>query len=284
MDAVTEAPGYVHTQRAPLCLIVYGTAIARLVGAWRAHSERPIALVLVGSGLAMALLTAAFHLTIVDEGDRLAIRFGPLPLFRRTVRYADIVKVEIDRRSVYDRLPLERRQICWAHLKRDFQKCVDRGSAAAKVGRAGLRIVKEPFACWHRHRDGPTDRDALLEEIAPLARRLNRVLTAGRRCADGRAATFCANLLTLWPALWLFTPEEGVGPTNNHAERLPRRGVLWRKRSFGSPSEEGCRFVERMLTVVQTLRLQNRSAPTFLHDAISAHRAARPAPKFLVAG
>jgi transposase len=189
-----------------------------------------------------------------------------------------------DRWSVYDRLPLEQRQICWAHLKRDFQKCVDRGPAAAKVGRAGLRIVKAVFACWHRHRDGPPDRDALLEEIAPLARRLDRVLTAGRRCADGQAATFCANLLKLWPALWLFTLEEGVEPTNNHAERLLRRGVLWRKRSFGSQSEEGCRFVERMLTVVQTLRLQNRSALTFLHDAISAHRAARPAPKFLVAG
>ena len=189
-----------------------------------------------------------------------------------------------DRWSVYDRLPLEQRQICWAHLKRDFQRCVDRGSAAAKVGRAGLRIVKELFACWHRHRDGPTDRDVLLEEIAPLARRLNRVLTAGRRCADGPAAAFCANLLKLWPALWLFTLEEGVQPTNNHAERLLRRGVLWRKRSFGSQSEAGCRFVERMLTVVQTLRLQNRSALTFLHDAISAHRAARPAPKSLVAG
>jgi transposase len=63
-----------------------------------------------------------------------------------------------------------------------------------------------------------------------------------------------------------------------------RRGVLWRKRSFGSHSEDGCRFVERMLTVVQTLRLQDRSVLTYLHEAISAYRAARPAPKFLVAG
>jgi transposase len=189
-----------------------------------------------------------------------------------------------DRWSVYDRLPLEQRQICWAHLKRDFQKCVDRGGAATTIGRAGLRIVKEVFACWHRHRDGPPDREALLAEIAPLARRLDRVLTAGQRCADTKAATFCANLLALWPALWLFTLEEGVEPTNNHAERMLRRGVLWRKRSFGSQSEDGCRFVERMLTVVQTLRLQDRSVLTYLHEAISAYRTARPAPKFLVAG
>ena len=189
-----------------------------------------------------------------------------------------------DRWSVYDQLPPERRQLCWAHLKRDFQKCVDRGGAAAVVGRAGLRVVAGVFACWHRHRDGPPGGEQLLEELAPLARRLERALRAGQRCADGPAATFCANLLGLWPALWLFAVEAGVEPTNNHAERLLRRGVLWRKRSFGSHSEAGCRFVERMLTVVQTLRLQNRSALTFLHDAVAAHRAARPAPQLLNAG
>jgi transposase len=62
--------------------------------------------------------------------------------------------------------------------------------------------------------------------------------------------------LALYPALWLFTALEGVEPTNNHAERILRLGVLWRKNSFGCHSPEGCRFVERMLTVVQTLRLQ----------------------------
>jgi transposase len=189
-----------------------------------------------------------------------------------------------DRWSVYNRLPLEQRQICWAHLKRDFQKCVDRGGAAATIGQAGLQVVTELFACWHRPRDGPLDRDELLAEIAPLTRRLKRALTAGQRCADSKAATFCANLLELWPALWLFVLQEGVEPTNNHAERMLRRGVLWRKRSFGSHSQAGCRFVERMLTVVQTLRLQKRPVLAYLQEAISAHRAARPAPKFLIAG
>jgi transposase len=188
-----------------------------------------------------------------------------------------------DRWAVYDRLPPERRQVCWAHLRRDFQKLVGRGGTAAPIGRSGLRVAKELFACWHRHRDGPADRDRLLDEIAPLARRLDRVLSAGQRCADGPAATFCANLLGLWPALWLFSLADGVEPTNNHAERLLRRGVLWRKRSFGSQSADGCRFVERMLTVVQTLRLQGRAALTYLHDAIAAHRAGQAPPKLLIA-
>src|SRR5271157_3802070 len=80
-------------------------------------------------------------------------------------------------------------------------------------------------------------------------------LEQGCSCADSKAATFCANLLALYPALWLFASIEGVEPTNNHVERILRLGVLWRKNSFGCHSAAGCRFVERMLTVVQTLRL-----------------------------
>ena len=77
---------------------------------------------------------------------------------------------------------------------------------------------------------------------------------------------------------------EGVEPTNNHAERLLRRGVLWRKNAFGSHSEAGCRFVERMLTVVQTRRLQGRSVLDYLYEALVAHRNRLPAPSLLATG
>lgn len=189
-----------------------------------------------------------------------------------------------DRWSAYGALELGRRQVCWAHLKRDFRKCLDRGGAAARVGEAGLRVVKELFACWHRHRDGPGDRDRLLAEVAPLARRLERALAAGRRCADGRVATFCTNLLELWPALWLFVLEEGVEPTNNHAERVLRGGVLWRKVAQGSRSAGGCRFVERLLTAAQSLRLQGRPVLSYLQQALRAHRQGSPAPSLLPTG
>jgi hypothetical protein len=74
-----------------------------------------------------------------------------------------------------------------------------------------------------------------------------------------------------------------VEPTNNAAERALRPAVLWRRRSFGCHSEGGCRFVERMLTVVQTLRLQKRRVIDYLADAITAHRQGLPAPKLLPA-
>ena len=186
-----------------------------------------------------------------------------------------------DRWSVYSKLPLELRQICWAHLKRDFQKLVDRGGPADAIGRAGLEVVECLFADWWAFRRGELDRAGLQARMDPIARELQGILEQGRSCADSKAATFCANLLALYPALWLFTMIEGVEPTNNHAERILRSGVLWRKNAFGCHSAEGCRFVERMLTVVQTLRLQKRPVLDYLYRAIVAHRAGLPAQQLL---
>ena len=97
-------------------------------------------------------------------------------------------------------------------------------------------------------------------------------------------ATFSENVLALEAALWTFATTEGVEPTNNFMERLLRRAVLWRKRSFGSRSQAGLRFVERILTVVQTRRLQGQSVLDYLHDALCAHRAGQPCPKLVSAG
>jgi hypothetical protein len=96
-----------------------------------------------------------------------------------------------------------------------------------------------------------------------------------------KAARFCRNLLAVYPALWTFARVEGVEPTNNRAERTLRPAVLWRKISLGNPSEAGCRFAERILTTVQTLRLQKRHVLTYLRQAVIAHRAGQPAPALI---
>ena len=186
-----------------------------------------------------------------------------------------------DRWSAYSKLPLNLRQICWAHLKRDFQKLVDRGGPAEAIGRVGLEVVECLFADWWAFRRGELDRPGLQARLDPTARELQGILEQGRCCADSKAATFCVNLLAVYPALWLFAAVEGVEPTNNHAERILRLGVLWRKNAFGCHSAAGCRFVERILTVVQTLRLQKRPVLEYLHRAIVAHRAGLPAPQLL---
>jgi transposase len=137
------------------------------------------------------------------------------------------------------------------------------------------------FADWWAFRRGELDRPGLQARLAPIARELQGVLEQGRSCADSNAATVCVNLLALYPALWLFPAIEGVEPTNNHADRVLRLGVLWRKNSFGCHSAAGCQFVERMLTVVQTPRLQKPPVLDYLYRAIMAHRAGLPAPQLL---
>src|SRR5512135_3814443 len=168
------------------------------------------------------------------------------------------------------------------HLKRDFQKLIDRGGPADAIGRVGLEVVEYVFALWGDFRRGELDRAGLQAGLEPAVRELHDALERGGGCGDKKAVAFCENVLALYPALWLFAAVEGVEPTNNHIERMLRPGVLWRKNAFGSHSEAGCRFAERMLTVVQTLRLQKRHAVDYLHHALAAHRSGLPAPVLLI--
>jgi len=185
-----------------------------------------------------------------------------------------------DRWSVYGRWSTSLRQVCWAHLKRDFQKLVDRGGTAKKYGDLGLGVVQILFHEWHLFRGGGS-REQLQHELQPLQATMHAWLEDGARCADSKTAKFCKNLLTLEPALWTFLTHADVEPTNNHAERVLRPAVLWRKNAFGCHSAAGCRFVERMQTVVQTLRLRKRSVFAFLTQAVANHRCALPTPLLL---
>jgi transposase len=189
--------------------------------------------------------------------------------------------VHSDRWHVYLQVPEERRQLCWAHLKRDFRKIVESGGPSLFVGRRGLRIVSDLFAAWHAFQAGSIARPRLRELIAPLERRLSKTLLEGAFGQDARVAKFCENLIHLEPALWTFAKVEGVEPTNNFMERLVRLAVLWRRRSFGSNSHSGCRFVERILTVVQTCRLNEANALEYLAQSVDAHRSQRECPKLL---
>ena len=186
-----------------------------------------------------------------------------------------------DRWNVYLQIPDERRQLCWAHLKRDFQKIVDCGGPSVFVGRRGLRIVRELFAAWHAFQEGKVTRQQLQTRIEPLKRRLGKTLLEGGLGDDARVAKFCGHLLELECALWTFAAQEGVEPTNNYMERLLRRAVLWRRRSFGCNSQAGCQFVERILTVVQTCRLHGKNSLEYLCSAVHTHRRGLSCPSLL---
>jgi transposase len=189
-----------------------------------------------------------------------------------------------DRWSAYNRFPAERRALCYAHLKRDFQALVDRGGEAEPVGRWGVAEVERLVALWHRFRAGECDRQELRRRLIPLQARLGRLLRRGQDNPDRKAAALGRELTKWWSALWTFARVEGVEPTNNGAERALRPAVLWRKGSFGSDSEVGSRFAERLLTVAATCRQQGRGLLDFLVAAGEAALHGTAAPSLLPAG
>ena len=188
-----------------------------------------------------------------------------------------------DRWCVYDDWP-GKRQLCWAHIKRNWEKQAERGGKAAVVAAAWLEVQCRVFALWHLFRGGGCSRKQMDQKMGPLYLELWQVLGRGRRSRDRKLARFGTRLADRYDHLWTFVMVEGVEPTNNHAERVQRRAVLWRRRSFGCHSAEGCRYVERILSVVQTLRLQKRSVLEFLGESILAHRNGTQHPRLLVEG
>ncbi|MBI2760955.1 MAG: transposase, partial [Chloroflexi bacterium] len=163
-----------------------------------------------------------------------------------------------DRGTMDKWLPADRRQVCWAHRKRDVQKLVDWGPASRPSGQQLLTVEARVFALWHRFRQGVIDRATLGVELAPIQATMWQVLVDGSTGPTGKAAGVCWEPRQLWPAPGTFAQVEGVEPTNNRAERALRPAVLWRKGSFGTHSAAGSRFVERMLTVTATCRQQDR--------------------------
>ena len=188
-----------------------------------------------------------------------------------------------DRWGAYNRVDVDMRQLCWAHLKRDFQKWLDRGGEGLAIGQAGLEAVKRIFGLWRDFRQGLIDRPGLRAKLEPVCIELHAALEAGKQGADKRVRRFCRNILDVYPALWTFARVDAVEPTNNHAERTLRLAVLWRKICFGNHSKAGCRFAERILTVVQTLRLQNRNVMNYLEQAFAVARAGQSIPALIPA-
>jgi transposase len=76
--------------------------------------------------------------------------------------------------------------------------------------------------------------------------------------------------------LWVFLDHEGVDPTNNRAERALRFGVLWRKRSLGTQSEKGNRWVERILSLKETCRLKAKATFPVLVDCVKSYFQSSP--------
>jgi transposase len=186
-----------------------------------------------------------------------------------------------DRYSAYNWYPGRWRQLCWAHLIRDFAAMRDRGGCSEALGEALLGQASQMFTWWHRVREGTLQRSTCRSYMTPLRREVERLLEAGSRCDVPQTAGTCRDILKRRQALWTFVQITGVEPTNNAAERAIRPGVLWRKSSFGTHSAEGSRFVESMMTVVATLKQQQRTVLEYLTTACEAALRGEEAPSLL---
>jgi transposase len=188
-----------------------------------------------------------------------------------------------DRYSGYNWYPVRWRQLCWAHLLRDFEAMRGRGGRSEEIGDALLAQAHQMFAWWHRVREGTLKRSSFRSYMSPLRQEVERLLEAGSRCGVPKTEGTCRDILKRREALWTFVQVEGVEPTNNAAERSIRPGVLWRKGSFGTQSAAGSRFVESILTVVATLKQQQRNVLEYLTAACEAALRGEAAPSLLPA-
>jgi hypothetical protein len=178
--------------------------------------------------------------------------------------------ITTDRYLGYSWLAPTRRQVCWAHLKRDFQAIAERGGESQEIGEALLVQTKEVFRLWHQATDGTLSRRKFQRLIAAVEQRVKELLDVGSECAQGKTRRTCRQMRMVEAAWRTFVRVSGVGPTNNDAERALRRAVLWRRKSFGTQSATGSRFVERILTVVTSLRQQGRNVLEYLTAACAA--------------
>ena len=190
--------------------------------------------------------------------------------------------VTSDRYSAYNGRPPSRRQVCWAHLQRDFQAMIDRGGVAKGIGEDLRALGEEVLRQWKRVRDGTQTRETFqADTLAWLKPEVLETLRRGAVCGCAKTEGTCNELLKVEAALWTFATETGVEPTNNAAERALRHAVCWRKTSHGTASASGSRFVERMLTVVGSCRQQGRDVLAFLTDCVRAERTVASRPSLL---
>jgi transposase len=178
--------------------------------------------------------------------------------------------INTDRYPGYHWMDAHRRQLCWAHLKREFLAIKGRGGMSAEIGDGLLEQVKEIFEAWRALKDGDLIREGFQQKMEPVQARVKELIQGGVACDQAKTRRTCENLLKHEVSLWTFVREDEVEPTNNNAERPLRRAVMWRRKSFGTQSESGSRFVERILTAITSLRQQGRDVLEYLTAACRA--------------
>lgn len=193
----------------------------------------------------------------------------------------DTQTVVTDRYGSYAWIDGSNRQICWAHLVRDFTWISEGVGDAGRIGNNLLRCSRDLFDAWQRVRDGTQTRQSFADTADDIRKRVRKWLKKGTICDDAGVRSRCNGILKDEPSLWTFASREGVEPTNNAAERAIRPAVLLRRSSQGTQSFRGSLFVERMQTMSVTMRMQGRNVFEYLHDVMRASLTGQAPPSLL---
>ncbi len=172
------------------------------------------------------------------------------------------------------------RQLCWAHLKRDFKALSEAKGIMGRIGSELSDLTREILSLRKRVRDGTLLWPTFQRRMEPLMKRVETLLEKGADSGESLSGQ-CRRIFNQRQYLWTFVHDMRVEPTNNLAERTIRQAVLWRKGSFGTQSERGARYAERILSVCATCRLQRRSVIEYLRHACRCHLDGLPAPSLI---
>ena len=186
-----------------------------------------------------------------------------------------------DRWGAYNWIPEENRQFCWAHLLRDFTGWEESGGRGASYGGRLYSLGQETIHLWNAERGIPGTSSPPDTRIAENQAAVHDLLKRAIYYGGPEIRRTSQRLLSQENCLWLFLSEPDVVPTNNHAERMIRQAVLWRRKSHGTWSGLGSVFVSRILTTITSLRLQSRDFLEFIADAVTSYERAELSPSLL---
>jgi transposase len=191
--------------------------------------------------------------------------------------------VVTDRYSSYNFLPDRNHQVCWAHLKRDFQKIYERpDKASSRIGKKLLKAYELLFGFWKtEYREELVLSKKQRKRLRYFKTKMLKWLVAGLHCGHEKTARTCANILDVQDSLWHFFDSKDIPATNNHAERQLRPLVISKKLSFGTQSERGSRFIERIFTVITSCQQQGRNALAFIIQSVQHYVLRIEAPSLL---
>ena len=183
-----------------------------------------------------------------------------------------------DRYVGYHWLDVLQQQLCWAHLTRQLIELSERPGAPGKLGRELLAAARAVIARHRAYLQDGHDLAWLERELRPLRELIQGLLEHGAHGRHARTRNFCAGVLDEYPALWTFCEVPGIAPTNNAAERALRHPVIIRKTQLGTQSNTGSRWIERICSIRETCRLQQRSVLAYLTQAATAAQHRQPIP------